>query len=938
MKTYIVKFDPHTADISRYDMLAFTSQFSGGWGTITRYEYSVEPITPLEDLEAEIVAGIERGPSAEIQQLGVMISTPSGQIVFEYHTSGNHHHDHPVPSIESDLDQIPDEVIIENAAYEDLFHFSGLRRPGDIPIQDRKRFLFCKNASPFYQLLLKTLNPDPLPNAETKKKTKTIANAVTPAEQLKEIATKYIAGDEIDGQKYGDFPALAESLLGLSLPLIELYEHLLHQDPSQADDIWEKWLQDLAILAVNDPQLGIPILEDLVIQLSNGILAMMIVFQPATENEADGIELQELFILALRLSTFYLRLVKSKDERTEEVNAALKGIVIVPQEIFKVLFPIPTTANATEPYVRLLGIGTLLLVRSRLLGYSLGEVARIENVMRNEYRKKKSVSKKRSLEKEKNQSWQENDFLDQSDNAQTYDIDQETSVGEHTNEENFQYDPPTEGLKKSFADNSETLTGGWNITFSPNHNYQDQAFKYARSLSGKAIQARKSAQQKNRDRIVEKYFEEIDCRIIDNRAGETNLNGIYRWVNQKKRSELRTKGEKLILEFLIDTPAENYTQDTNQYLQAAPIAEDLLESISYTYITPEKYLELAAQLEIDHLIPIPLAQKTVSISLQSNPQRLNGELSIPEGYEAESAYLSFVFDGTKVEGSIGRQAFVFPTAAQTTEESTLPDPPPPIVLPDIPPIFPEAIQSGESNKINLNQETDLIPVSVLSDSDNYAVNIVINCELLPETLSNWQAKAYLQILKAYEAQKERLQTPSGQKMSASERKTIFREIRNKCIQVLISSIEDLNPWQQNDYVGFMKEAFAWEDMAYQFYTEDPFQDPGQTPNWADLLQDNDESPNFYGFLEAKAAKVSVAVRPEYLLSTLFSIWTQGFFWPGLRTDPILSDAYLFYVNHLYFDADHGDECKDKPIRTWDDLIPTQMLRLQESAQLPSENL
>lgn len=810
-------------------------------------------------------------------------------------------------------------VRIENSSFTDLFHFVGLKMPSSLPVAQTPYFFSLETNSTFYEKLLQ---------------------AVKKKSPLASIATEFLA-------QSCNLEIIQEVLAQDLFALIEQFELLKKQ--LKCDGEANSSINLIGFPGLSGIQsLEIAFLAPLVITLKDSLNAIMIIkFSPPSEAQtvpsipATTLEFEKLLLL-LRLISYSLRL--SSDDGIVPARAALNALAVLPQVIYQDLLS-PAKAEATSPSkgsLSPLGIGELMILRQRLKGYALGEIAMIENVMAGE--KKTRIRKDKQVEKsiEEEEELKTKEQSDQSNLQNNYNIAQEIAALTSQDQKSFQFaaPPPSggslaaapttpKGLVKNFTTDAETLSGGWTLAFNPSHNSQDQAFQFVRNLTAKATSRLLSKSRKRHSRILEKEQSKIDQHIFDNRNGDKALIGLYRWVNQVNLGKLISLGQRLLVQFEIPNPATGIQGLDGFHLESGPPELAILKNADYGDLREETYLQYAHLLGIEDLILPPEPTQNVNGIVHS----INGDsqitLEVPQKYTPKTLSLAYLFDGTLFSALVGDQILSPSNSSLTTP----PTPPPPLPLPKVPSLYPKAIHSGNLSTSKVTHLTGSIPVSILTDGSHFSVNLVLECDLTPIALKTWQIKAWNQLVQAVE-EKEKAHLdakPNGIDAQVNQEKwdLIRSTLQEKALEILRSTLmkadgTDLPPVGDDT----LKQAFLWKEMSIQYLSS-----TSATPNWRDLLTSGYEEDQFDQFLKAPFARIVVALKHRSELTALYTIWSGGKIWDGLPLDvPVLED-HLFYADQLHFDSDNP--LHPRTVKEFTMTSPTDMMMLQEDAVLPS---
>ena len=367
------------------------------------------------------------------------------------------------------------------------------------------------------------------------------------------------------------------------------------------------------------------------------------------------------------------------------IQQRARATVLLPAPVF----PLPPGPAPETPVPRPLSvvpyaIGELQMVRQRLIGYRLGEVSRIVNVLGGERRETAQRRLSRVETSEVSATTDSSasragetgvDLL-----AATQDVlRRRANVSYET-----QYGPPTATPK---AVGSWTLAGksdgqgdgggtGWAMT-------QEAAARFARQITTEAVRrlAREVAVQRSTSTLDE--TEATTTSSFDATAGG-NLRGIYRWVDKVYRTRAVRYGERLILEIFVQRPARRFiaSQLELEGLQSVEpptlreLGVDDFSAISADPESPLYYGTIAGTYQASDLTPPPAAQRTVSATLQPGTAVTTRELAIPEGYAAARAFAELQTGAAaaaspaaspSVQGIVGRQAFTLPSSAAPSD-------------------------------------------------------------------------------------------------------------------------------------------------------------------------------------------------------------------------------------------------------------------------------
>ncbi|MFN3917962.1 MAG: hypothetical protein ACK4K0_09485 [Flavobacteriales bacterium] len=301
------------------------------------------------------------------------------------------------------------------------------------------------------------------------------------------------------------------------------------------------------------------------------------------------------------------------------------------------------------------------------------------------------------------------------------------------------------------------------------------------------------------------------------------------------------------------------------------------------------------------------------------------DLAIPEGYQADTAFLKILHstgNGRYISGNIGRKFF-------TTYYS--------LSIPDI----------------ALDGETDLVPFSFRGHFTEYAINVEILCKLSDIGYERWQLAAYNSIINAYNQQRSEYDNQvaglsagisiSGQN-PIENRKTEKTELKKWAIELLTlqrfdgfnamlrstsgaPEIDFSESFHEGTFVKFFEQSIEWHNMTYLFY---PYF-WGRKERWTTIKQLGDTDAIFSEFLKAGYARVVVPVHPKFTEAILHYLNT-GEIWMGEELPAIDDELYLSIIDEIQESEDNtdGEEMGDP----WETRIPTNMVML--TGEIPED--
>lgn len=635
----------------------------------------------------------------------------------------------------------------------------------------------------------------------------------------------------------------------------------------------------------------------------------------ATESDSGGGNAEEVYWSAPRLLD------------------GIRATVILPGDIF----PLPPagspetapTESAIVPYA----IGDVKLVRQRLQGYRLGEVSRIESVMRGELKESSETSLHESRTEER------------LSDSSTQGSDTELSgwrgnlllEAQNTQKDNFhyhyesQYAPPANQLQVIVDETIQPEND------EPQRTLDNRATRAARRLTQRAASSLERRLQWQRSSATVHRDERQTLRRIDAAGLDTNLRAVYRWVNKVYRCRTEDLGRHLVLEFTVRNPASGtiagaFSLRGLSLSEPPPLADAGVHTFQDISTDPDSdayYATLAVQYGVVELEPPPAPHAHSSVTFLGGEPLRGQSVAVAPGYSAHSAHVAVTpapgASGLELEVAVGQCAWRYSGPGSDTET------------------------------LELGGERESVPVAVLSAGGgkgagidgSYSVVVEVAATLTSEALERWKLATYKAISAGCERQRERYYATVSSWSGASRvspdkvRQTVRTALRRDIVRQLLQRARhqtgeggDVAAGRQR-YVQFFDRALAWEDMAYAFTvkTED---DLGtaieQHYSGGDQL--------LSAFLQAGSARVLMPVTPEFSYRLLYFL-ASGQIWPG--TDPLTPTfcpqlkggadrRYVELVNALKESAEIPTP--ELPQEDWELVVPTEMTVLQDGEQLP----
>jgi hypothetical protein len=576
------------------------------------------------------------------------------------------------------------------------------------------------------------------------------------------------------------------------------------------------------------------------------------------------------------------------------------------------------TVPATHGEARVLGIADLMVVEQELLRYELGEIAHIENVLKSEV---------------KERTFRTATTTEQSTLTETEVTDEKTK--DLSSAERFELQTESE---KVINEDTSTEAGvtvnasyGPSVDVTANFNYTNNSSRQEsnRASANFARDTTTRATSKIQKRTLERRFfktvseiEETNKHGFDNKLGEENISGVYRFVDKIYHAQIVNYGKRLMLEFVVPEPAAflRYAmtrQPTEGVTQVKPEQPGYCKNNNFVAlqpqdITPDNYLYWTSKYLAEDISTPPQQNIILSIPLTSETQIQTAtatksiSVDVPDGYKPLKArslrqFASGVDPGTPDFLKV----FIGDITVETTEVDGVN----------------HYFGSGNWEKIGITLLT--------ADAISYMVTINIFCVLTLEKFQEWQINTYNSIINAYNDQKSRYENAMeaariragysqiGGTNPFMNRECEKTELKKGCISLLTAqNFETFDAMRRNvaphgypeiayadakaegRYIQFFENAFEWKNMTYVFYSY--FW--GKKEDWVTISQIVDDDPLYTKFLQAGAARVQVPIRPGFEIS-MGHYLQLGTIWQGEGTivnteDGITDPLYLSVLDEL----------------------------------------
>ncbi|QRN99116.1 hypothetical protein JRI60_08890 [Archangium violaceum] len=619
----------------------------------------------------------------------------------------------------------------------------------------------------------------------------------------------------------------------------------------------------------------------------------------------------------------------SQPPKRRELDSLANASPVLPAR----LFPLPPEAaspmeSPPREGSRIIAyaIGDLQMVRQELVGYALGDLAYVESLMAGERRE--SVRRKTSqetqtstrLHSDENANGREalggSTSLTSEVKSTLADIIEKTSY----NDFSTNYGPPT----------TATLNGSWSVETAPGSGGPGRSDlqRFAKSVLEKASERITRQVLEARRTSTTRESVEATTSVLDNTGNAHGRHGVYRWLNEVHRACVVNYGNRMVLEFLVPSPAENYLAEEDDLPgnSTPPVPPAALGIESFEDITPQGFPMLAARYPSEDL-RMPPDPRHVVTGLVRSGQVL--ALSLPKGYQATTARVGYVLppgqEPFQLEGLVGQ--------ARVSLQATATD----LVT------------------VKMNQDEGTVQVLLLTSGplasppvDLEPAQLTVELEAAPSRglMDEWRLETFRAIHQSYAAQLSAYEgLPRGgmppeeaphsrQNYRTTERKELKRKSFDLLFQTLQEHVGEPGgsppPGIPSEldiayprYLQFFERAFEWDESSYSFIMSP--RGRGARRTRTSLMSAGDE--RFLDFLEAAYARLLIPVTPPEALSVLFFL-ASGMLWEGRADRVAVHESDLALANELKKLGPGASEVRPMS-EPWEFTVPTTITVLQE---------
>jgi hypothetical protein len=664
------------------------------------------------------------------------------------------------------------------------------------------------------------------------------------------------------------------------------------------------------------------------------------------------------------------------------VNQAVAAPSIARVMAAPILLPaVALSAQANRPWP--VGFADLMTVKQHVQRYELGEVARIENVLRGETRTRVRTH---AMSSEVETIRERETIRESTEELAVTDRTKLTAEIERSLKETWNVKAGLEvgyGKEPSFF-----IRANAGFTYD---RISEESARYAtevaREITTKAAsRLTERIKEVERRKVVESFQDVEEQGFV---GGEANVSGVYQFVDKVYRCRIYAYDKRWLLDFVVPEPGafllnagpsaqpgtsrppEPLTTDGTPtaplLLPTANLEQRLLDDGTEN---PFYYAKFVARYGVGGVEPPPPMTIHVSRAYALDAAGTDGagllraeNIEIPDGYRAKHVMSTGMFNGAKdsqfaiFAGDVALHSLKDPRGdGEGLERTGGP--------------FYQVLALGTEGedraKDTLGEIGTSLPLSILPVSQNNAndlptnmvLNVVITCVAREDVIAAWRSHTYDRIQARY----QQLLREHEERVAAAEFRDVGRQLgrgpeRNRVTERLelkkaalavlegspVTGVDQTtlgaepwtpapdveNPTFEDDLarIRFLEQAFEWENMTFSLY---PYF-WGAAERWRDRLQVIEDDAAFENFLRAGAARVVLAIRPGFVEDVFYYLAT-GLVWQGSDVPVIGDPRYVSIVDEL---RQQAGAIEGTPVGTdWELKIPTELIRLRADDALP----
>lgn len=610
-----------------------------------------------------------------------------------------------------------------------------------------------------------------------------------------------------------------------------------------------------------------------------------------------------------------------------------------------------SSSGRFSTHLALAGVADLIVVQERTLGYELGDVSHVENVLRGET--KRRVVRQRVL-------------IDETTSEETETSREEERELATTERNSLAVEASQVVSEQSAISASAGLTakyGGW-LEVTANGSYsmstateeaQRTATEHAQEVVDRAIVKVSERVRRERVQRVLRETQESNVHRLDATLSDDHVVGVYQWLTRVVQVEMQAYGERTMIDVIVPEPGAMLLPsptpvDTEDEIEPPPpFTDEGGLPLTPGSIRVDNYERLVAQFRARGVSAPNTSDRFYTQTLAGAPgvddvhnQRAYDQatIGIDEGYSVHTITVTGRWWGDTVDDdegrwsgdvTVGSRAFHFDQDHQTVRPA-----------PVSPPL------SGDLGVTVIAARVSLwsvgIEVRASPDDESLADWRLETFDALRAAHSDWESLHQARVAQVEAEDRARAEDPGMHPLLLKKR--MADEIRRYIVNLLLtrepgadmlveetSGVDQAAHEEDAPLVRFIEQAFEWEHMQwilYPYFWASP-------ERWAARLEVDSPDVDYREFLRSGAARAQLPVRPGFLRFVQHFLDT-GEPWLGGGNPGVGDEGWVPFVEEQRV-AEGGSEMGRPYGQPWEVRVPTSLVKVRpELLELPAWEL
>jgi len=624
-------------------------------------------------------------------------------------------------------------------------------------------------------------------------------------------------------------------------------------------------------------------------------------------------------------------------------------------------------------YVRPYALGTLHLINYKLIGYELGELKRVETVLKGETRKQTSRQSSKDIQviNDNVDNDHENNHVEQIlDKDFTSQIQKTLAERKVTTSNDYttKYQP---------TEPNTSTKANWTIDDSPAGGDAENQSKFIKDILAETkdrvvLQVNQARQTK-----IENENEYSNINTFAN-TSERNINGFYYWLNKTYRVKASDSQKRLLIEVdfpLKDNELQQILAEEDRLTLQPPETLQQCGINSYTDISPERvddtdqdqqeiplkkaqsnyYLDLCQQFSVAEVATPLVSEYSIATTIKSNQNASNTTISIPDGYRVTSADVVIsagsdvesisviVGDATPITKESSPFTYSFTVSEETSNDSSTGG----SLANNIYGSLPIAILAQFKTQTKQDDGGQILaPIGL--EQTNQVINIQVKLTRNVQALNQWQFTVFNQLEAGYQQQlvsynkksielKQWLKENSTPKTQALINNYLIKKCMHRLYlnAMLCVGVDVATPLDELPYNQYFNNALDWSNLycklSEKVQTDTRIKPTIENITTQGVLAQLDDELYLKRFLTATKAKVLIPVNKDQVISFIYFL-DSGQIWHGKEElSPVNNQALSIVNDFKKLWRPYDDEDIDQG--SWQISLPTTMSILSNQEDL-----